>query len=80
MLGYCKKANITSSTELQTLMIKLSKLASDRGANAISFDKSGTQIRFYFLRIEDAILGAAKRGKASTATSQGGPFVVPISR
>jgi hypothetical protein len=42
-------------------MIKLSKLASDHGANAISYQKSGTEIRFHFLRIQDAILNAAKR-------------------
>src|SRR5438093_5324588 len=56
VLGWCKKGNITSSTELRNLMIKLSKLASDHGANAMSYDKSGTEIRFCFLRLEDAIL------------------------
>src|SRR2546423_13857261 len=43
VLGWCKKGNITSSTELRNLMIKLSKLASDHGANAMSYDKSGTE-------------------------------------
>jgi len=80
VLGWCKKGNITSSTELRNLMIKLSKLASDHGANAMSYDKSGTEIRFCFLRLEDAILAAAKRGKGSTATPPGVLFVVPISR
>lgn len=80
VLGWCKKGNITSSTELRNLMIKLSKLASDHGANAMSYDKSGTEIRFYFLRLQDAIFAAGKRGKGSTATPPGVPFVVPISR
>jgi len=61
-------------------MIKLSRLASNHGANAISYDKSGTEIRFYFLRLQEAIFAAAKRGKASSATSPGVPFVVPVSR
>jgi len=80
VLCWCKKGNVTSSTELGNLMIKLSKLASDHGANAISYDKSGTEIRFYFLRLQEAIFAAAKRGKASSATSPGVPFVVPVSR
>lgn len=61
VLGSCTKGNVTNSTELQNLMTKLSKLASDHGANAISYEKSGTEIRFHFLRIQDAILNAAKR-------------------
>ena len=61
VLGSCKKGNITSSTEVRNLMIKLSKLASDHGANAISYEKSGTEIRFQFLREQDAILNAARR-------------------
>jgi hypothetical protein len=61
LLGSCTKGNITSNRELQNLMIKLSKLAADHGANAISYEKSGTEIRFHFLRIQDAILNAAKR-------------------
>jgi len=40
-------------------MIKLGKLASDHGANAISYEKSGTEIRFQFLRIKDAFLISA---------------------
>jgi len=80
VLGWCKKGNMTSSTELRNLMIKLSNLASDHGANAISYDKSGTEVRFYFLRLQDAIFAAAKRGKGSTATPPGVPFVVPVSR
>ncbi len=74
------RPGITSSIELRNLIIRLSKLASDHGANAMSYDKSGTEIRFCFLRLEDAILAAAKRGKGSTATPPGVPFVVPISR
>jgi hypothetical protein len=61
VIGYCTKGNVSSSTELRNIMIKLSKLASDHGANAISYEKSGTEIRFQFLRIQDAILNAAKR-------------------
>ena len=45
----CKKTNITSSKELQNILTKLSKLVSDHGGNAISYDKSGAEIRFWFL-------------------------------
>jgi hypothetical protein len=62
VLGYCTKANITNSAELQNILIKLSKLVSDHGGNAISYDKSGADIRFYFLRLEDKIYAAGKRG------------------
>ena len=61
VLGSCRKGNVSSSTELRNIMIKLSKLASDHGANAISYEKSGTEVRFQFLRIQDAILNAARR-------------------
>lgn len=60
VLGACTKGNISSSKELHNLMIKLSKLASEHGANAISYEKSGTEVRFQFLRIQDRILNAAK--------------------
>jgi len=80
VLGLCKKSNITSSTELRNIMIKLSKLVSDHGGNAISYDKSGTEMRFYFLRLEDKIYAAGKRGKGSTATAPGAPVVLPVSR
>ena len=67
VLGSCSKGNVSSSTELQNLMIKLSKVASDQGANAISYQKSGTEVRFHFLRIQDAILNAAKRTNKTIA-------------
>jgi hypothetical protein len=70
VLGSCTKGNVTSSTELRNLMIKLSKLASDHGANAISYEKSGTEIRFHFLRIQDAILNAAKRPQQRNLRSE----------
>jgi hypothetical protein len=66
VLGWCKKGNVTNSTELRSLMISLSKVASDHGANAISYEKSGTEIRFQFLRLQDAILNAARQ-KSTTA-------------
>jgi hypothetical protein len=61
VLGSCSKGNITSSTELRNIMIKMSKLASDHGTNAISYEKSGTEIRLQFLRIQDRILNAVRR-------------------
>ena len=67
LLGSCKKGNVTGSTDLRNLMIKLSKLASDHGANAISYEKSGTEIRFQFLRVQDAILNAARRSNKTIA-------------
>jgi len=58
LLGSCTKGNVTNSAELQNLMIKLSKLASDHGANAISYEKSGTEIRFHQLQFDLAITAA----------------------
>ena len=52
VLGSCKKGNLTGRTDIRNLMIKLSKVASDHGANAISYEKAGTEIRFQFLRIQ----------------------------
>ena len=45
VLGYCTKANITDPAELRNIMIKLSKLVSDHAGNAISYNKSGTEMR-----------------------------------
>ena len=78
--GYCTKANITNSAELRNIMIKLSKLVSDHGGNAISYTKSGTEMRFYFLRLEDRIYAAGKRGHGSPATSFDASFALPGSR
>jgi hypothetical protein len=61
VLGSCKKGNLTGSTDIQNLMVKLSKLAADHGANAINYELSGTELRVQFLRIQDAILSAARR-------------------
>ena len=80
VLGGCKKTNITSSKELQNIMIKLSKLVSDQGGNAISYDKSGAEVRFWFLRLEDRIYAAGKRGNEGTATAPGAPVALPVSR
>jgi hypothetical protein len=41
----------------------LNKLASDHGANAIRYEKSGTEIRFQFLRLQDAFFDLLKRRK-----------------
>ena len=80
VLGYCRKANITNSAELRNIMIKLSKLVSDHGGNAISYNNSGTEMRFYFLRLEDRIYAAGKRGQGSAATASGAPVVLSGSR
>jgi hypothetical protein len=69
VLGACSKGNITSSAELQNIMIKLSKLASDHGANAISYEKSGTELRFQFLRIHDQILNAGRHPQQASLPS-----------
>jgi len=61
-------------------MVKLSKLVSDDGGNAISYTKSGTEMRFYFLRLEDRIYAAGKRGQGSPATSSGAFVALPGSR
>jgi hypothetical protein len=61
VLGACTKGNVNTSAELRNVMTKLSKLASDHGANAISYEKSGTEIRFQFLRIQDRILNAGRQ-------------------
>jgi hypothetical protein len=67
VLGSCRKGNLTDSTDLRGLFIKLSKLASDYGANAISYERSGREIRFQFLRIRDSMLGAARRSNKTIA-------------
>ena len=70
VLGSCSKGNISSSTELRNIMTKLSKLASDHGANAVSYEKSGTEIRFQFLRIRDRILNAARSPQRANLRSE----------
>jgi hypothetical protein len=61
LLGSCKKGNFTGSTDVRDILVKLSKVASDHGANAISYEKYGTEVHFQFLRVQDAILNAARR-------------------
>ena len=50
--------HLTASTDLRKLCMQFAKLASDHGANAISYHifNQDTQIRLQFLRMEDAIL------------------------
>jgi hypothetical protein len=67
VLGSCKKGNLTESTDIRKLLITLSKLASDHGANAICYEKSKTEISFQFLRVEDSILNAVKRSNKTIA-------------
>ena len=69
LLGACSKGNVTSSAELQSIMVKLSKLASDHGANAICYEKSGTELRFQFLRIQDRILNAGRHPQQANLRS-----------
>jgi hypothetical protein len=63
VLGSCKKANLSNSTDVRNLMAQLSNLASDHGANAISYEKYGMEIHFEFLRIKDTIIDAVRRRK-----------------
>jgi hypothetical protein len=67
LLGSCKKGNLTASTDLRSLLVNLSKVASDHGANAISYEKYGMEIHFQFLRVQDAILDAARRSNKTIA-------------
>jgi hypothetical protein len=67
LLGSCKKGNLTGSADLRSLLVKLSKVASDHGANAISYEKYGMEIHFQFLRVQDAILDAARRSNKTIA-------------
>jgi hypothetical protein len=74
VLGACTKGNVSTNAELRNVMIKLSKLASDHGANAISYEKSGTEIRFQFLRIQDKILNASRpKSNVASPVAQGLP-------
>jgi hypothetical protein len=50
---------------------------SDHGGNAISYNKSGMEMRFYFLRLEDRIYAAGKRVQGSAATSSGASVSLP---
>ncbi len=70
VLGSCSEGNVSTSRELRNLMIKLSKLASDHGANAISYEKSGTELRFQILRIQDAIVNASRRPQQTSFRSE----------
>ena len=70
VLGSCSKGNVTSSTELRSLMTKLSKLGSDHGANAISYEKSGAELRFQFLRMQDRFLDGARGPQQTNLSSQ----------
>ena len=70
VLGSCTKGNVTSTAELRNLMINLSKVASEHGANAICYEKAGTEIRFQFLRIQDAILNAVTRSPQTNLRSE----------
>ena len=67
VLGSCNKGNLMSSTDIRKLMTKLSKVASDHRANAISYEKYGTEVHFQFLRVKDAFLTAAKVGNKTIA-------------
>jgi hypothetical protein len=67
VLGSCKKGNLIGSTDLRNLMVKLSTVASDHGANAISYGKYGTEIYFQFLRVQDSILNGARRSNKTIA-------------
>jgi hypothetical protein len=67
LLGSCKRGNLTDSTDLRNLLVKLSKVASNHGANAISYEKYGREIHFQFLRVRDAILNAARPSNKTIA-------------
>jgi hypothetical protein len=69
-----------NTAELRNILIKLSKLVSDHGGNAISYDKSGTEVRFYFLRLEDRIYAAGKGGNGSAVTASNAPVVLQTPR
>jgi hypothetical protein len=51
----------TKQADWRELGAKLRKLASDHGANAIAYERSGAEFRAQFLRIQDDILNASKR-------------------
>jgi hypothetical protein len=53
--------HVTRQADWRELGAKLRKLASGHGANAIAYERSGTEFRAPFLRIQDDILNAAKR-------------------
>jgi hypothetical protein len=55
--------HLTARTDLRKVCIKLAKVASDHGANAINYQilNHGTQIRVQFLRIEDVYMRMAGR-------------------
>jgi hypothetical protein len=53
--------HLTKQTDQRALDVKLRKVASEHGANAIAYEISGDQFRVQFLRIQDAILKAASR-------------------
>jgi hypothetical protein len=66
--------HLTATADLPKLCIKLAKVASDHGANAINYQifDHGTQLHIQFLRIPDAYLRMAGRRQNPR------PFAYPI--
>jgi hypothetical protein len=67
VLGSCKKGNLGGTADIRNVMVKLSKVASDHGANAISYEKYGTEVNFQFLRVKDAFVKAARLSNKTIA-------------
>jgi hypothetical protein len=63
VLGGCKKTNITSSKELQSIMIKLSKLVSDHGGKPLAMT---SPVRRYASGFSDLKIGFMLRAKVAT--------------
>jgi hypothetical protein len=55
--------HVTKQADWRELGAKLRKVASDHGANAISYERAGTEFRVQFLRIRDDIINAGLREK-----------------
>ena len=53
--------HVTKQADWRELGAKLRKVASDHGANAIAYERSGTDFHVQFLRIQDDILNTALR-------------------
>ena len=53
--------HVTKQPDWRELGAKLRKVASDHGANAIAYERSGTEFRVQFLRVQDDILNTALR-------------------
>ena len=66
VIGWCKKGNITNDTELQNVMIKLNKLASDHGRTLLDMRNPAWRYAFSFSDYKTHFLISSNAGNKTT--------------